>query len=155
MAIVIGVVVSAVIVALGGRAPDSVLSWGVAILLFAIAGWLSFKLLAMGLNTGKVLEEPEVADPARAASLESKGRSAGAVAGRGAAALMKRGRKGSGSVPPTPSAPSASAPAPDPAAEAPTTPTPGAAPEAEVTVDKAARVLGSMVGRRLGDRKKG
>jgi hypothetical protein len=96
---------------------------------FAIAGWLSFKLLAMGLNTSRALEETDVADPKRSASLESKGRSAGAMAGRGAAALMKRGKKKKA-----------------PAAADNATP--------DVTVDNAARVLGSMVGRRLASRRK-
>jgi hypothetical protein len=164
MATAIGVLVSGTLIAFGGRMPDSVLSWGVAALFFVIAGWLSFKLLAMGLNTSKALEEAQVADPKRAASLENKGRSAGAVAGRGAAALMRRGRKrstgtSSGTTDATPEpAPRATptpAPAPDPGVPT-ATPTAASATEAtpEVTVDKAARVFGSMVGRRLAERRK-
>jgi cytoskeletal protein RodZ len=157
MSIAIGVLVSSVLVALGGRFPDSLLSWGVAILFFVIAGWLSFKLLAMGLNTSRALEESQPSDERRAASLENKGRSAGAVAGKGAAALMKRGKK---SAAPSTDVRSGS-PAPEPSPTSPATEATSAAatPAADgsgtdVTVDKAARVLGSMVGRRLADRRK-
>jgi hypothetical protein len=169
LAVTIGLVISAALVALGGRVPDSPLSWGVAILIFVVAGWLSFKLLAMGLNTSRALEEAEVANPTRAASLESTGRSAGALAGRGAASLMKRGKKKGAATaappvaspaPPTPTpAPTpapAPAPAPTPAATTPpaTQPAPAPAADDDVTVDKAARVLGSMVGKRLAARRK-
>jgi hypothetical protein len=162
LAIAIGLVISAALVALGGRVPDSPLSWGVAILIFAVAGWLSFKLLAMGLNTSRALEEAEVANPKRAASLESTGRSAGALAGKGAASLMKRGKKKTPTS--TPPAAAAPTPAPAPAPAAATAPAPAPAPAAapaatpatddDVTVDKAARVLGSMVGKRLAARRK-
>lgn len=165
MSIAIGVFVSGALVAFGGRFPDSLLSWGVAALFFVIAGWLAFKLLAMGLNTSKALEEDEVADPKRAASLESTGRSAGAVAGKGAAALLSRGKKKAKSTPAS-DAPTTVAPTPGPT-PAPAAPTPAPAPApapapsvaagedaSEVTVDKAARVFGSMVGRRLAERRK-
>ena len=157
LAVAIGVAISAALMALGGSVPDSVLAWSVATLIFVIAGWLSFKLLAMGLNTSRALEEAAVADEARAASMENKGRSAGAVAGRGAAALMKRGRKRTASAATTPAGATTAAPTSAPAAAP--TPQPAPAPAAEaappvVTIDKAARVLGSMVGRRLADRRK-
>lgn len=157
LAVALGVVVSGAAVALGGRVPDSALAWGVAILVFAIAGWLSFKLLAMGLNTSKALEEADVTDPKRAASLESKGRSAGAIAGRGAAALRKQSHKPAAGTAPTATSPPPAAPAPAPTSppSAAAAPAPAAAdPAPEVTVDKAARVFGSMVGRRLADRRK-
>jgi pyruvate/2-oxoglutarate dehydrogenase complex dihydrolipoamide acyltransferase (E2) component len=153
LAVAIGVAISAVLVALGGSVPDSVLAWSVATLIFVIAGWLSFKLLAMGLNTSRALEEAAVADETRAASMENKGRSAGAVAGRGAAALMKRGRKRSSSTAGAAKASSTPAPAADPTPQPAPAPTAEAAPP-DVTVDKAARVLGSMVGRRLAERRK-
>jgi hypothetical protein len=145
LSIAIALVISAVLVALGGRVPDSLLGWGVAVFIFVIAGWLSFKLLAMGLNTSRALEETHVADEKRAASLESKGRTAGALAGRGAASLMTRGKKKpAAAAPAAPPPPTAAAPAPAAAEEA----------RPDLTVDKAARVLGSMVGRRLTDRRK-
>jgi MFS family permease len=152
IAIVIGVVVSGALIAFGGRMPDSVLSWGVAVLFFVIAGWLSFKLLAMGLNTSRALEEAEPANESRAQKLEGTGRAAGATLGKGAARLVKGRSKGTPKAPADPAPTAAPAPAPSP------TPAPAPAPAAEekpeVTVDKAARVLGSMVGKRLADRKK-
>lgn len=164
MSIAIGVVVSAVLIAFGGRMPDSVLSWGVAALFFVIAGWLSFKLLAMGLNTSKAIEESEPANEARAQKLEGTGRMAGATLGKGAARLVKGRSKGSSKpAPDAPPAAAPAAPAPAPAAATPPpAPAPAPAPTAaptpdakpDVTVDKAARVLGSMVGKRLADRKK-
>ena len=164
IAIVIGVVVSGALIAFGGRMPDSVLSWGVAVLFFVIAGWLSFKLLAMGLNTSRALEEAEPANESRAQKLEGTGRAAGATLGKGAARLVK-GRSKDTSKPAADAAPPATTPAPAPApapaaSNPPPTPTPAPAPapaaeeKPEVTVDKAARVLGSMVGKRLADRKK-
>jgi len=153
LSLAIGLLISGALVALGGRVPDSPLSWGVAALIFVIAGWLSFKLLAMGLNTSRALEEVEEANPTRAASLESKGRSAGALAGRGAASVMRWGKKtGTASTPPAASAASAPGPASAPTNPAAAQPAPAAA--GDVTVDKAARVLGSMVGKRLAARRK-
>ncbi len=161
LAIAIGLVISAALVAMGGRVPDSPVGWGVAVVIFVVAGWLSFKLLAMGLNTSRALEDAEPANPTRAASLESTGRSAGAIAGKGAASLMKRGRKkGAASTPPASAAPApAPSPAPTPAPAPAPAPSPAAAPttdgaDDDVTVDKAARVLGSMVGKRLAARRK-
>lgn len=172
IAIVIGVVVSAALLAFGGRMPDSLLSWGIAVLFFTVAGWLSFKLLAMGLNTSRALEDAEPANESRAQKLEGTGRVAGATLGKGAARLVKgRSKSTPKAAPAAPTPPTAAtaAPAPPPAAApapAPTpaaTPAPAAAPtpapaaeeeKPDVTVDKAARVLGSMVGRRLADRKK-
>jgi pyruvate/2-oxoglutarate dehydrogenase complex dihydrolipoamide acyltransferase (E2) component len=154
IAVLIGVAVSGALIAFGGRMPDSVLSWGVAALFFVIAGWLSFKLLAMGLNTSRALEEAEPANETRAQKLEGTGRVAGATLGKGAARLVKGRSKGTPKA-----APAAAAPAPAPASATSTPPpAPAPAPAAEekpdVTVDKAARVLGSMVGKRLADRKK-
>jgi hypothetical protein len=172
IAVAIGVVVSGALIAFGGRMPDSVLSWGVAALFFVIAGWLSFKLLAMGLNTSRAIEEAEPANEARAQKLEGTGRAAGATLGKGAARLVKGRSKGTAKpaaqTPPAAPTPSPTVATPPPApAPAPTpTPAPRPAPAAapapgptadekpDVTVDKAARVLGSMVGRRLADRKK-
>ena len=151
LSLAIGLLISGALVALGGRVPDSPLSWGVAALIFVIAGWLSFKLLAMGLNTSRALEEVEEANPTRAASLESKGRSAGALAGRGAASVMRWGKKtGTASTPPA-APPSGPGPASAPTAAAAAQPAPATD---DVTVDKAARVLGSMVGKRLAARRK-
>jgi len=167
ISIVIGLAVSGALVAFGGRMPDSALSWGVAVLFFAVAGWLSFKLLAMGLNTSRAIEEADVADERRAQKLESTGRTAGAVLGKGASRLARgRSAKAPAAAPPAGAAPTpAPAPAPAPtstpsapraaaAAAPPSAPASAGAEGGDVTVDKAARVLGSMVGRRLAERKK-
>ncbi len=130
--------------------PDSALGWVWPALAAAVGFWLGFKLLAMGMNTARAVEEAPVVDDRRAASMEATGRAAGAALGRGTAALVKGRRKGARPTPP--GAAEGSRPATEPAAqpaagEQPTTP--------EVTVDRAARVLGSMVGRRLAERRKG
>jgi hypothetical protein len=136
--------------------PDRALPWIWPVGAFVLVGWLAFKLLAMGINTSRALESG--ADPsseARAQTLEAGGRAAGAVLGKGAAKLVRRKpQRLSGAEPAPPAAaatpaPGVTRPRPDGSAgpsTAPTTP--------DVTVDKAARVLGSMVGRRLADRKR-
>jgi hypothetical protein len=136
--------------------PDGALAWIWPIGAFLLVGWLAFKLLAMGINTSRALEPG--ADPtseARAQSLEAGGRAAGAVLGKGAAKLVRRTPQPSSDAAPAPPTAAASPaaeverPHPDAPAGTPTT-----APAPDVTVDKAARVLGSMVGRRLADRKR-
>ena len=149
LSLVIGVLVGGALYALSG-AQSSFLGLAVPAIGAVVALSLAFKLLAMGMNTGRALEDAQVVDEERATALESKGRTAGAAVGRGAAALLNNRKKPAASPaapPPTPTEPS-------PAAERAAGPT--SAPEAkpEVTVDKAARVIGSMVGRRLAERRK-
>ena len=148
LSLVIGVLVGGALYALSG-AQNSFIGLSVPIVGAVVALWLSFKLLAMGMNTGRALEDAQVVDEGRANALESKGRTAGAAVGRGTAALLNSRRK------PTPS-PTPSATPTEPSAAADGAAGPTSAPEAkpQVTVDKAARVIGSMVGRRLADRRK-
>ena len=135
-------------------------------MIFVVAGWLSFKLLAMGLNTSRALEEAEVADRARAADPREHGPfGRRASLGKGAASLMKRGKKkgaagrrrsaGRRAAPSTPAPAPAAGPGIPPRLRT-ARPAPHRPPAADddVTVDKAARVLGSMVGKRLADRRK-
>jgi hypothetical protein len=136
--------------------PDRALPWIWPVGAFVLVGWLAFKLLAMGINTSRALEPG--ADPsseARAQTLEAGGRAAGAVLGKGTAKLVGRKPQPSSGTAPPPTA-AAATPSPEvdgPRADGPAgTPTASTAPD--VTVDKAARVLGSMVGRRLADRKR-
>ncbi|HEY6532056.1 MAG TPA: hypothetical protein VIY72_07115 [Acidimicrobiales bacterium] len=140
LAVLFGLVVSAALLMVLGL-PDGVLGWIWPVGAFAASGWLGFKLLAMGINTSRALEpSAEPVDEARAQSLENTGRAAGAVLGKGAAKLVRRKH------PPAPVA--------EPEPEPQRAPTAEAEPTPEVTVDKAARVIGSMVGRRLADRKR-
>jgi hypothetical protein len=139
-ALLIGAFVGVAVDALtGGQA--TALGLAVPLVCGVVALWLSFKLLAMGMSTGRALEEAQPADEPRAQALEDRGRAAGAAVGRSAAAFVNR-RKGATPSTAPPVASSAPAPGADPE------------PAEPVTVDKAARVLGSMVGRRLGDRRK-
>jgi hypothetical protein len=150
LALVAGLVVGGGLMVVMGI-PDTAVVWLWPIIGAVLAGWLAFKLLAMGINTSRALEQGAApADEGRARGMEAGGRAAGAALGKGARTLLG-GRRS-----PAPSATRAEA-VPPSASAAPTTPTSGGEPSPpsrpEVTVDKAARVLGSMVGRRLGGRK--
>jgi hypothetical protein len=148
-AVVAGLVIGGAVLLVTG-APESALGWLWPAGAFAMFGWMSFKLLAMGINTSRALEpSPEPKDQARVQSMEAGGRVAGAVLGKGVRKVVGgRGasRAGPGRAPAAPSSPS---PTSSSAAAAANEPAP------QITVDKAARVLGSMVGRRLGPRGKG
>jgi hypothetical protein len=145
-----GLVVGGALLAVLGI-PDTAIVWLWPIIGFALTGWLAFKLLAMGINTSRALEQASPpADDGRARTMEAGGRAAGAALGKGARTLL--GRRGSSPSSSTPT--SSSTPAPPGATPADPEPAAGPAPSSDVTVDRAARVLGSMVGRRLGERKK-
>ena len=103
----------------------------------------------MGLNTSRALEAAEPADERRAASHgeHRPDRRRGARQGRRQADGAQAGRAVPGRRP----VPEAAAPARRPRRR---TPAASAEPPPRVTVDKASRVLGSMVGRRLAERKK-
>lgn len=154
LSLLIGALVGGGLYVLTG-AQTTALGLGVPIVAGVVALWLSFKLLAMGMNTSRALEEAQVADEPRAQALEDKGRAAGAAVGRGAAALVNRGKPKPSTPPPASPAPSSPSAPPSGSAPPSTPPAPASADGDGVTVDKAARVLGSMVGRRLGERRKG
>jgi hypothetical protein len=131
--------------------PHTTLGWVWGALIFVIGFAIARVCLSLGLNTSAAFEKGarEAAVEGRGETFEATGRRAGAVVGKG---LNKVARIGA----PKP----ANQPGPKPAAEtkpaAGTTSSNGEAPPAKpaVTVDKAARVIGSMVGRRSAERRK-
>jgi hypothetical protein len=132
--------------------PHTTLGWVWGALIFVVGFAIARVCLSLGLNTSAAFEKGarEAAVEGRGETFEATGRRAGAVVGKG---LNKVSRIGS----PKP----ANQPAPIPAAEAEprsaaeTASSQGEAAPAkpEVTVDKAARVIGSMVGRRSAERR--
>jgi hypothetical protein len=116
--------------------------WGA--LIFVIGFAIARVCLSLGLNTSAAFEKGarEAAVEGRGETFEATGRRAGAVVGKG---LSKVARIGA----PKPAAEAA------PRSAAETTSSQGEAAPAkpEVTVDKAARVIGSMVGRRSAERR--
>jgi hypothetical protein len=130
--------------------PHTPIGWVWGVLIFAIAITIAWISLTLGLNMSRSYDKGAAdANQKRGDQLEATGRTAGAVVGKG---LGKVARIGSGRTsssgndsPPRP------APAPDTKADAPKDPVPEAAPK--VTIDDAARSIGSMVGRRIAERK--
>ena len=161
MALVLGLAVAAGLVALFG-VPDSTLKWAVPLLGGLAGTWIGLKFLAMGINISRAFQPDDEPATEPGVGLESTGRAAGAVLGKGARALTK-GRKPKTPTTPAPGAPAASSPAASsptaptapagPTPSRPSTPAP-ATPAPDVTVDKAAKVIGSMVGRRLSERRR-
>lgn len=121
--------------------PHTFVGWVWGIVIFGLGFVIARVCLSLGLNTSTAFEAGarEAASQQRGDSFEATGRKAGAVVGKG---LNRVARIGA----PKPKAQPSPTPPPDGA------PATSAAPD--VTVDKAARVIGSMVGRRLGERKK-
>ncbi len=116
--------------------PDSIFGWVWVAVIFLIGFVVARVCLSLGLNTSAAFERGahEAAVEGRGESFEATGRRAGAVVGKG---LNKVARIG--------------APKPPVGSKAPSSDTSAAKPE--VTVDKAARVIGSMVGRRNAERR--
>ena len=135
LSIVVGVLAVALLFMLAGI-PESVYGWMWGALIFVIGFAIARVCLSLGLNTSAAFEKGarEAAVEGRGDSLEATGRRAGAVVGKG---LNKVARIG--------------APKPPVGSKAPSSDTSAAKPE--VTVDKAARVIGSMVGRRNAERR--
>jgi len=124
--------------------PHTTLGWVWGALIFVIGFAIARVCLSLGLNTSAAFEKGarEAAVEGRGETFEATGRRAGAVVGKG---LSKVARIGA----PKPAAEAA------PRSAAETTSSQGEAAPAkpEVTVDKAARVIGSMVGRRSAERR--
>jgi MFS family permease len=116
--------------------PRTTFGWVWVVVIFLIGFVVARVCLSLGLNTSAAFERGahEAAVEGRGDSFEATGRRAGAVVGKG---LNKVARIG--------------APKPPVAPKAPPSDTSTAKPE--VTVDKAARVIGSMVGRRVAQRR--
>ena len=148
---IVGALACAVLFMVAGL-PRTVIGWGWAVLAFLIGATIARVCLSLGLNTSNALQQGarEAASDSRGDSYEATGRRAGAVVGRG---LNRVARIGA----PKPSAP-ATPPAgeSDPSTASGTTDAPpsGSSPtRPDVTVDRAARVIGSMVGRRTAERR--
>lgn len=116
--------------------PRTPLGWVWAGLAFAAGFFIARTTLSLGMTTSAAFEKgiTEAASQSRGAAYEATGRRAGAVVGKG---LNKVARIG----------------APKPPVESKSTPGDTSAAKPDVTVDKAARVIGSMVGRRVAQRR--
>lgn len=139
---IVGALACAVLFMVAGL-PRTVIGWGWAAVAFLVGATVARICLSLGLNTSNAIEQGarEAALEARGDTYEATGRRAGAVVGKGLNRVARIG---------------APKPAASPAASDDPFPTPGAqAPNAapEVTVDRAARVIGSMVGRRTAARR--
>jgi hypothetical protein len=154
LSVVVGALAVAILFLLTG-VPNTAIGWGWAAFIFAIGFAVGRVCLSLGLNTSAAFERGarEAAVEGRGESFEATGRRAGAVVGKG---LNKVARIG---APKAPSTPSPTTP-PTPADTASGAPGPAESPIADpkparpdVTVDKAARVIGSMVGRRNAERR--
>ena len=126
-----GVLAVVILFALAGT-PRTPIGWVWGVLLFVIAITIAWVSLTLGLNMSRSFDKgASQADARRGDRMEATGRTAGAVVGKG---LGKVARIGSGKT----SRPDADdAPPPTP----------------KVTMDNAARSIGSMVGRRMAERK--
>ncbi len=122
--------------------PHTIPGWGWAALIFMIGFAVGRVCLSLGLNTSAAFERGarEAAVEGRGDSLEATGRRAGAVVGKG---LNKVARIGA----PKPAAPT------KPAADTKSAQGQPSPAKPDLTVDKAARVIGSMVGRRSAERR--
>ena len=116
--------------------PRTTFGWVWVVVIFLIGFAVARVCLSLGLNTSAAFENGarEAAVEGRGDSFEATGRRAGAVVGKG---LNKVARFRAPKPPVGPKAPSSDTSAAKP----------------EVTVDKAARVIGSMVGRRNAERR--
>lgn len=133
--------------------PRTTIGWVWGAVAFLLGFAIARTTLSMGLRTSTAFEQGarEAAAESRGDSFEATGRRAGAVVGRG---LNKVARIGAPkpAAPPASGSPSGSSekgPADTESAASDT----GAAPKPDVTVDKAARVIGSMIGRRTAERR--
>jgi hypothetical protein len=131
--------------------PRTTGGWAWTVGLGLLGAWIGFVALSIGLNTSRGFERgASEADRGRGDRFEAHGRSAGRVVGRGLAAVTGRTRRSQdvtsdgGAAPPTqdPTPPTG-----DPM------PTPSSSPTPPITVDRSARVLGQMVGRRMVERR--
>jgi hypothetical protein len=151
---VVGVLAVALLFMLAGI-PDSVYGWMWGALIFVTGFAVARVCLSLGLNTSAAFEKGarEAAVEGRGDSLEATGRRAGAVVGKG---LNKVARIGAPKASPAPSPttpPTTTADERYEAGAAEPSTTDSEPPKPEVTVDKAARVIGSMVGRRVAQRR--
>lgn len=111
--------------------------WAWTIGFFVVGTWIGFVILSLGLNTARGIDRgAKEADAARGDRFEEQGRKAGKVVGSGLAKVTGRSKTTPVSTQQEHSA----------ASEPQST-------EPKPTLDDAARSLGMMVGRRIGNRK--
>lgn len=172
--LVVGALVGGLVVLVAG-VPSSTAGWVGVGLVAAIVVLVAFVTLAMGVNTARAFSRGAAeSDERRGRSYEATGRAAGAMVGRGLRGLRRGGRRNPTRPPAIdvasserPSAPPSAEPDPPstapsrPAADPSAAPTPKATTPSDrdderppVTVDAAARSIGSMVGRRLAERRR-
>ena len=124
--------------------PHTPIGWVWGVLIFVIALSIAWVSLTLGLNMSRSFDKGAAdANQKRGDQLEATGRTAGAVVGKGLGKVARigsgRNSRSAGEV----STPAGSgSDAPDAQEAAP-----------RVTVDNAARSIGSMVGRRIAERK--
>ena len=167
--LVAGALVAGIVMLVTG-VPSSVAGWIAVGAVGVVVVLVAFVTLAMGVNSARAFARGAAeSDERRAQSFEASGRAAGAMVGRGLRGLRRGSRRPPTARPaidvasteqPAPPAPDAGAASPPSGGAAPPAPHPGSAsaergeePPA-VTVDAAARSIGSMVGRRLADRRR-
>ena len=133
LSLVVGVlVVIVLLMLLSTPRTDTGWIWTVGLGLLGV--WIGFVVLSLGLNTSRGLERgASEADAERGDRLEAHGRRAGRVVGSGLARATGRSR------------PRTEGPAHESASDI--------DPAPKVTIDRSARVIGQMVGRRLAERR--
>ena len=148
-AISAAVAVLAVVILFGlTGTPHTPIGWVWGVLIFAIALSIAWVSLTLGLNMSRSFDKGAAdANQKRGDQLEATGRTAGAVVGKG---LSKVARIGSGRNSRSDSAVST---APDLAAGSDTDASDPRDAAPKVTVDNAARSIGSMMGRRIAERR--
>lgn len=154
LSLVVGASAVGVLLAVAGT-PRTPLGWAWGVLAFVLGFLITRVTLSLGLNTSAAFEKgmTEAASESRGAAYEATGRRAGAVVGKG---LNKVARIGAPRPPSTPS-PKTPPTTAETASGAPDTAESSIADSSsekpDITVDKAARVIGSMVGRRVAQRR--
>ena len=148
---VVGALAVALLFMIAG-VPRTTFGWGWAALAFVVGFAVARVCLSLGINTSAAFERGarEAAAGGRGDSFEATGRRAGAVVGKGLNKVARIGAPKPKSPPTTAAAPTTSD---DRSASSSPSEAPTAAPKPDVTVDKAARVIGSMVGRRVAQRR--
>ena len=141
LSLLVGAAAVGMLFAIAGT-PRTPFGWAWGVLAFGLGFLIARTTLSLGVNTSAAFGKgkAEAASESRGAAYEATGRRAGAVVGKG---LNKVARIG--------------APKPvkkdDPSAHAESAQGEPTSAKPEVTVDKAARVIGSMVGRRVAQRR--
>jgi hypothetical protein len=135
LSLLVGAAAVGVLFAIAGT-PRTPFGWAWGVLAFGLGFLIARTTLSLGVNTSAAFGKgkAEAASESRGAAYEATGRRAGAVVGKG---LNKVARIG----------------APKPAVEPKPAQGDTSATKPDVTVDKAARVIGSMVGRRVAQRR--